>query len=98
MQILKYRMVNKPGALKYTFDLLLPEFKNMIIFGMKYFKTDKSAWVDYPSKEYINKEGEKKYACDVGFQDAETFKEYKILARKVFEKHLEESPKEDVPF
>jgi len=71
MEIENYKAVNK-GFIVGKFDLLISKWGGMKICDCVYFAKAEKKWISFPCKEYINKEGEKKYYHLIKF-DSEFF-------------------------
>jgi len=61
MKIDHFQRINKPGSsLKASFNVVIPEWD--LTLKMTYFEKDNGqTWFGYPSREYTNEMGEKKY-------------------------------------
>lgn len=71
MIIRNYKPHDK-GALVGFFEVTIPEFKNMTIFGCKHFVSGEKSWVGLPSREVAGKEGEQsKFWPYIRFQSRE---------------------------
>lgn len=83
IECINYKPVNKGSLLGYA-DLLLVK-SGMELYGCSVHMKDGRRWVNMPSREYTNKEGEKKYMSIVRFRDAERMKAFSSEAMKAIE-------------
>jgi hypothetical protein len=104
MRIDQFQRIDKEGsALKASFNAVIPEWD--FTLSMTYFrKNDGSSWFGYPSREYVNQAGEKKYKWLAFFGEKGKARFEKALKEEL-KKHLDISePKEvdwnaqDIPF
>ena len=58
-------------------------------------KSGDRVWVNFPSKEYIDKDGAKKYAPYVRFTEAAHMKEFSSQARKAIELYCSQQPPQE---
>lgn len=78
MKITRFNKVSK-GHLAGFFDLIINEF-GAYLNGCSLFIKGNQRWVNLPTKEYTNTEGEKKYSAIFGMVDEERQKEFKRVA------------------
>lgn len=83
IECIRYYSVNK-GALMGKADLFLPNC-GMEIFGCLLFQKNGRKWVNLPSKEYTDQNGEKKYSPLLRFRNQKVFEEFVKQAVKVIE-------------
>ena len=102
MEILKYRPMEK-GKLKAFFTLKLSS--GMEIRDLKLIDGPNGEFVGFPSREFTDKEGVKKYTNIVHIPDRERNNVFQEAVMKVLEPHrsgaaaqAEESGGEPVPF
>jgi len=95
MRIENFQKIDKDGsALKASFMVVIPEWDFNI--AMTYFrKSDGSTWFGYPSREYQNQAGEKKYKWLAFFGEKGRPRFEKTLKEEL-KKHLEISEPKDV--
>lgn len=95
MEIINLRKMTGSGKLRAFFDLETPK---MIIRGMKLLEgNDGNLWVGPPSREYTNKDGEKKWSYVVEITDADLRNKISSLAREAYH-GPDADEQEDVPF
>lgn len=104
MRIDNFRRIDKSSSpLKASFNVVIPEWDFTIV--MTYFsKDDGQIWFGYPSREYVNQEGQKKHQWLAYFGEKGKERFEKALKEEL-KKHLDPSaPKEvdwgnqDLPF
>lgn len=59
MEIKNYRVIDK-GCLKSAFTVFIPEWGEQQVDATYFEKDNGSFWVNYASKEFVTKEGQKK--------------------------------------
>ena len=70
IEITKY-VARPKGALQGYINITVHEWAGFQINDMAYFESNGKKWINLPSREYLNKEGEKKYAPYNGFATVE---------------------------
>lgn len=104
IECLKYQSVNK-GLLVGFADFYIPK-TGIEIFGCQLFQKDGKRWINMPSREYTNAEGEKKYMPYIRFRENAHKDLFTELALKAIDKKCAEmqsktppdAPQEEVPF
>ena len=112
IQILNVKRFDK-GALVGLFDIYMPT-NGFEVFGLGWFRKGDAEWVNLPTKEYTDKEGQKKYAPIIRFREKshhEEFVRQALQALKAYEvpkerqvaqekqmNFVEEEIEEPVPF
>jgi hypothetical protein len=100
-----YKSYNKGSLLGFA-DLLITEWAGGIeIPGCKLFQKDGRRWLQLPSREYKDDEGNIKYAPLFHFRDKEVWQKFMEEAKRAVEEYCasnqESSPKaveEELPF
>jgi len=67
VEIINYKEMNKGHMVGFV-DVYLPR-SGLEIHNLTYFRKDGKEWISMPSKEYTDKEGQKKYMQQVRFRD-----------------------------
>lgn len=88
IECMKYKSVNKGSLLGYA-DLYLPKV-GIEIYGCSLHQKDGRRWVNLPSKEYTDGNGEKKYAPIVKFPNKFHMDEFAKQAKEAIEKKCAE--------
>ncbi len=105
VEIIKYKPLGKNTLVGYV-DIFIPK-SGMEIYGCSYHRKGQQEWISFPSKEYTDKEGQKKYAPYVRFRERnhqDAFGREVIAAIKAFEEKTSQDGSmfgddvEDVPF
>jgi hypothetical protein len=104
IECLKFQSVNKGSFLGYA-DFYIPK-TGLEIFSCQVFQKDGKRWVNMPSREYTNEQGEKKFSSYLRYRDPAHRDMFNELALKAIEKKCAEMqtqsaiqpPAEDVPF
>lgn len=89
IKIEKYTPKEK-GALKGYLSISIPEWHGFCIYDMAYFEMNGKRWFNFPQREYLNKEGEKKYAPYNGFVDVEAKYAFQAQVFMALDKYLKE--------
>lgn len=69
IECIKYKAINKGSFLGFA-DIYIPK-TGQEIYGCKLYQKDGRRWVSLPSNEFINEQGEKKYAPMMKYRDPE---------------------------
>lgn len=104
IECIRYTPVNKGSLVGYA-DLYVVKW-DFEIFGCQLYQKDGKRWVNFPSKEYQDKQtGEKKYSFVNRFRNKNNFEAFTKSAKEAIEKKAAEgqtyqAPIEDneVPF
>lgn len=104
IECLKFQSVNK-GVLVGFADFYLPK-SGIEIYGCQLFQKDGRRWINMPSREYTNDQGEKKYMPYIRFRESSHKDLFNDLALKAIEKKCAETQTaapsasllEEVPF
>lgn len=70
IEITKFTAKEK-GALRGYLSIAVAKWGGFQINDMAYFEMNGKRWINFPSREYLNKDGEKKYAAFNGFTTPE---------------------------
>jgi|SRR5688572_17749329 len=102
IECLKFQSVSK-GLLVGFADFYIPK-TGLEIFGCQLFQKDGKRWINMPSREYTNDQGEKKYAPYIRYREATHKEMFNKLAIEAIDKKCAElnavpnPTQEDVPF
>jgi hypothetical protein len=72
------RPINK-GTLKATVDLLVDRW-HLAFRGCLWFEKNGKQWIGFPSREWTNSDGDKKYAVLIEFTDKKTAERFHAAA------------------
>lgn len=99
VEITKYTPLKTPmGAFIASCEVRVPAWK-MTIREIKVFEKGNQKWVGLPSREYLNKEGEKKYSDTIVFDTEEDKNAFRNSIAKAISAYLDkDSKQEDFPF
>ena len=84
IECMKYKQVNKGSLLGYA-DLYAPKM-GLEIFGCSLHQKDGKRWVNLPSREYTDDQGQKKYAPILKFPNKFHMDEFTRQAKEAIEK------------
>lgn len=102
IECLKFQPVSK-GLLIGFADFYIPK-TGLEIFGCQLFQKDGKRWINMPSREYTNEQGEKKYMPYIRYREAAHKELFTELALKAIDKKcaemqaLNQPIQEEVPF
>lgn len=106
MECTHYTDLNKGSLLGFA-TIHVPSW-NLVFSGLAVFQKDGRRWINFPSKEYQNKDGETKYMPYVRFTDRDVNDRFVKSALTAIDKfcaaqQVQEEPKnleelDDVPF
>lgn len=104
IECLKFQSVNKGNFVGFC-DFFIPK-TGIEIYGCQLFQKDGRRWINMPSREYTNDQGEKKYAPYLRFRDPAHKEMFNELALKAVEKKcaeaqvsvINQSIQEELPF
>lgn len=88
-----FKSYNK-GHLQGFADFYLPKW-GIEIYGCSLYMKDGSRWLNLPSNEYINSEGEKKYAPFLRFREKKHWQIFMKQAKGAIDKWCEENPHQE---
>lgn len=96
-----YKPVNKGTLLGYADFVMIKS--GIEIYGCSVHQKDGKRWVNMPSREYTNADGEKKFLSIVRFRDGERMKAFSTAALQAVDAKAKtiSAPKEvydDLPF
>lgn len=83
-----YKAINK-GSLLGVFNIFIPKW-GVEIRNMTLCQKNGSRWVNFPSMEYENKQGEKKYAPYLSFKEPTHSTMFQEKVKRAIEKHASE--------
>lgn len=84
-------MAKEKGALKGYLSISIPGWHGFCIHDMSYFEMNGKRWFNFPQREYLNKEGEKKYAPYNEFVDVEAKYAFQAQVLMALDKYLAET-------
>lgn len=103
IECMRYTAVNKGSLLGYA-DFYVPK-TGQEIFGCQLYQKDGRRWINLPSKEYTNDQGEKKFAPCVRYRERAHMDAFSEACKKAIEKKCAEDgysqqtqQEEDLPF
>jgi len=85
----KWTEVNK-GALWGFADIYIAK-SDQDVYGCSVFRSNGKTWMNWPSRDYEDKEGKKKFWPHVKYRNAKTDEAFKAAALAVILKKAEES-------
>lgn len=97
MKIENYKIVERPNSpMKATFEVVIPEWD--FTMSLAYFeKGSGQSWFGYPSREYMNDKGEKKYKWLAHFGEKGKAR-FETALKKELEKFLNMSKQDTLGF
>src|SRR5258707_9408450 len=69
----------RKNTLIATADLTIPRWR-LVIRGAMWFEKNGKEWIALPSREWVDQNGDKKYATIIEFSDRETADRFQIAA------------------
>ena len=84
---MKYTPINKGSLLGYA-DLYVHKM-GLEIYGCSLHEKNGHKWLNFPSREYINDAGEKKYASIIKFKEKSHMEMFQKLAITAIEKNAQ---------
>jgi hypothetical protein len=91
MKILKwtpYPADRGPSAFQGTFTLQVPQWHNLIVEEMSYFKKGDNRWVSFPARSYQGQDGQKKYFHYARFEDRQTQYDFSHAVCKALDAYI----------
>lgn len=89
IECIRFKSYEK-GALQGFADLYVEKW-GLELNGCSLYMRDGQRWINLPSKEYKDKEGETKYSPAVRFRDKEHFQAFAEKAKAAIDKFCKES-------
>lgn len=83
VECMNYKPVNKGSLLGFA-DLFVPKM-GLEIYGCTLHQKDGRRWVNFPSREFTNDQGEKKYMSIVRFREKTHMNAFTELAKQAIE-------------
>jgi len=95
IECIKYKEINGRGTLLGYADIFVPKW-GVEINGCSHHKKGNQEWVNLPSREYTDPQGEKKYAPIVKFRDKAHATAFGDICREAIRnrprEHVQEQP------
>ena len=88
VECMRYKSVNKGSLLGYA-DLFVPK-TGLEIYGCTLHQKEGRRWINFPSREYSDETGEKKYAPIVRFREKAHMEGFTKVAKEAIEKKCAE--------
>lgn len=88
IECMRYKPINKGTLLGYV-DLYIPKM-GLEIYGCSFHQKDGRRWINFPSKEYTDEQGEKKYSATVRFREKSQMEDFSRVAKEAIEKKCAE--------
>lgn len=86
MEIINYRKIEQ-GFLVASFDVIIPNWGNIIFKKCKLFNKNGHRWVSFPSNKF-EKDGKTLYTPNVAFQEKQTHKKFEIKLIELIDKGM----------
>lgn len=83
IECVRYTTYSKGSLLGYA-DFYVPKW-GIILRGITLHQKNGHRWINFPAKEYTNKEGEKKYSHYIQFKEKEHFEAFTEQALKAID-------------
>ena len=95
IECIRYKPINKGTLLGYV-DLHI--FKTGLeIYDCSFHQKEGRRWINFPSREYTDEKGEKKYFSVVRFRDKSLMEEFSKAAKEAIEKKCAEQSNSHQP-
>ena len=88
VECMRYKSVHKGTLLGYA-DLYIPK-TGLEIYGCSLYQKDGKRWINFPSKEYQDEVGQKKFAPMLRFRDKAHMEGFTKIAKEAIEKKCAE--------
>lgn len=95
IECLEYKKFQKGNFL--GFASIYVEKWGVIINNISVFKKDGGRWINFPSKEYTNKEGEKKYMPLIRFKEREHMDAFSDVVKQAIDEWCQKNPEPKPP-
>lgn len=95
IECLKYKSYNN-GVLQGFADFYVDKW-GIEIIGCAVFMKDGKRWINFPSKEFTNAEGEKGYAPSLKFREREHMDAFANEAKKAIDEWCKNNQSEEEP-
>jgi hypothetical protein len=97
MKITHYKSINK-GSMMASFNVTIPKWADFEIRNCVLFEANAKRWVNLPSKEYEDKQTQKKkYFQLCGYADNEKNDKLKEAIMKAVDEHIKTLAKQEAP-
>lgn len=92
MKIIKYNPNKNPNSvLQAFFTIQVPQWHNVIIEEMQYFKRGDNRWVAFPAKKY-ERDGQTKYFHYIHLENSVTYRAFSAAVCKAIDNFLLQGP------
>lgn len=89
IKCVRFKSVQK-ASLQGFADILIEDI-DMEIYGLTLHMKDGKSWINFPSKEYKDDQGNTKYAAYFRFSDKSKYEDFQKKVKNAIEKHCSES-------